>query len=515
MPTKKEKQPLSVTHPELAKEADGWDPSTVTFGMNGKLNWACSVDPSHKWSASPNKRSSGRGCPFCSGNDFITGLSDFETLHPTLAREALGWDPSEFSEKSGKRKKWRCSLNSRHIWETTISNRANGTQCPYCVNKKVLVGENDFATQFPDLAKEARHFDCKTVTSGSSKRIEWQCSENSQHIWSATIASRANGSRCPYCTHHKVFVGESDLLTSHPELAEEAFGWDPSEYRAGSGKKLKWKCKKNSAHIWFDTPNNRKNKRGCPFCSGHQISIGESDLLSTHPELAREAFGWDPKKYSAGSNEKLKWKCSTKENHIWITSPIHRVRPSGCPFCGNKKVFVGENDLATTHPELMDEVFGWDPTTVTYGSTAKRKWKCRTNGNHIWEAIVGNRAKGVGCPSCANSGFDPFSEGYLYFLEHFEWSMFQIGITNNPEDRIKKHLSKGWELLEIRGPMDGHLTQQWETAILRMLKAKGADLSNSEIAGKFDGYSEAWRKSTFEAKSIKDLMRLTEEFEEK
>jgi hypothetical protein len=48
-----------------------------------------------------------------------------------------------------------------------------------------------------------------------------------------------------------------------------------------------------------------------------------------------------------------------------------------------------------------------------------------------------------------------------------------------------------WDVLEIRGPMDGHLTQQWETAILRMLKAKGADLSNSKIAGKFDGYSEA------------------------
>jgi hypothetical protein len=62
--------------------------------------------------------------------------------------------------------------------------------------------------------------------------------------------------------------------------------------------------------------------------------------------------------------------------------------------------------------------------------------------------------------------------------------------------------------------MDGHLTQEWETAILRMLKAKGADLSNKKIAGKFDGYSEAWSKSTFPVKSIKELMRLTEEFEE-
>ena len=62
--------------------------------------------------------------------------------------------------------------------------------------------------------------------------------------------------------------------------------------------------------------------------------------------------------------------------------------------------------------------------------------------------------------------------------------------------------------------MVGQLALDNETAILRMLKAKGADLSNSEIAGKFDGYSEAWSKSTFEVKSIKELMRLTEEFEE-
>jgi hypothetical protein len=47
-----------------------------------------------------------------------------------------------------------------------------------------------------------------------------------------------------------------------------------------------------------------------------------------------------------------------------------------------------------------------------------------------------------------------------------------------------------------------------------MLHSKGADLSNSDIAGKFDGYSEAWSKSTFSTKSIKELMRLTEEFEE-
>lgn len=79
---------------------------------------------------------------------------------------------------------------------------------------------------------------------------------------------------------------------------------------------------------------------------------------------------------------------------------------------------------------------------------------------------------------------------------------------------MSEHKRGGWEVLELRGPMDGHLTQQWESAILRMLKAKGADLSNGSIAGKFDGYSEAWSQAKFQVDSIKDLMRLTEEFEE-
>jgi hypothetical protein len=142
------------------------------------------------------------------------------------------------------------------------------------------------------------------------------------------------------------------------------------------------------------------------------------------------------------------------------------------------------------------------------------KWKC--GEGHLWKAVISNRAlQGKGCPTCAESGFDPNQPAFLYLLVQEDWGMLQIGITNDINRRLEEHSRNRWLLQEVRGPIDGHLTQQWETAILRMLKAKGADLSNEKIAGKFDGYSEAWSKSTFEVKSIKELMRLTEEFEEK
>lgn len=134
--------------------------------------------------------------------------------------------------------------------------------------------------------------------------------------------------------------------------------------------------------------------------------------------------------------------------------------------------------------------------------------------SHEWNAMINSRTRGRGCPSCAKTGFNPNEDGFLYFISHTNWKMFQVGITNDPDKRLGQHKKLGWETIELRGPMDGHLTQQWETAILRMLKAKGADLSNEKIAGKFDGYSEAWSKSTFEVNTIKELMKLTEEFEE-
>jgi hypothetical protein len=47
VPSKKEKLPLSVTHPELAKEADGWDATSKHYLSPELLSWKCKVG--HKW----------------------------------------------------------------------------------------------------------------------------------------------------------------------------------------------------------------------------------------------------------------------------------------------------------------------------------------------------------------------------------------------------------------------------------------------------------------------------------
>jgi hypothetical protein len=350
--------------------------------------------------------------------------------------------------------------------------------------------------------------------------MKWKCKLG--HIFTASPSARQADKTdgCRVCRKIELQKGVNDLLTTHPQVAAEASGWDPSLVFSGETKKRNWMCQKG--HQWLATPSARtkfsqgkriKKPTGCPVCSNKKVVHGINDLSTSHPELSIEAVGWSPEKFTAGSNKRKKWQCSL--GHTWLSSINNRTRQNlGCPYCSNQKVLVGFNDFATTDSKLASQAYGWNPQTLTRGSNKKRKWKCQEG--HVWTAQLANRTgRGDGCPTCAQSGFDPNENAWLYFLEHENWEMLQIGISNYPDDRIARHKSIGWRLIELRGPSDGFLTRDWESSILAMLRANGADLSNEKIAGRFDGYSEAWSKNKFPAKSIKELMQLTEEFEEK
>jgi hypothetical protein len=497
-------KPLATFFPEVAQEAHGWDPTEVSSSSAMKMEWRCSKG--HLFTASVGNRTNrGSGCPFCAGQKVLAGFNDLATVFPELAKEADGWDPKNYTSKSSKKLLWKCLKG--HSWEARLADRATGGGCPYCSGRKVLVGFNDLKTILPELAKEAFGWDPNSVTIGVNKKLRWICSKG--HTYSCTPAKRRIGAGCPYCSNATILPGFNDLQTRNPELAKEAFGWEPSEVFSGSDKKLTWKCAKQ--HVWTMRVADRSHGDGCPYCSGHKVLEGYNDLLTTHPELATESHGWDPRKVNAGSNKKLEWKCSL--GHTWKAIVANRsYRGDSCVYCSNKEILAGFNDLNTTHPELAIEADGWNPQKYSAGSGIKLKWKC--NEGHVWHATVGSRTNiGSGCPSCAKFGFDPSKDGFLYFLYHPDWIMYQIGITNVPEDRIARHKGLGWEPLEIRGPLEGFVTRQWEQDILSMLRKKGVVLGSKKGVGKFDGYTEAWDAGAFSVGSLKELMKLVEDNE--
>ena len=571
---KPQKESLAQTHPALAKEVTGWDPESFTAGSNTQVDWKCTQGHEFKMSIK-NRTLQGYGCPICSGKRILPGFNDLGTLFPLIAAEAIDCDPTNVAAGSKKKLEWKCSKG--HRWSASVGNRtANGSGCPFCANKQVLKAYNDLGTLFPDIASQADGWDPSEILSGAKKKLKWKCDKG--HYWTADVGSRTSRNLgCPICSNRQLAPGINDLAVSHPKIAKQADGWNPSEFSAGSKKKMKWMC--GEGHKFESSIAQRTTRsEGCPICSNVRLLPGRNDLATTHPDIAKEADGWDPTQVFAGTHLKLAWKCT--KGHKWLAIGSNRTGlKSGCPICTNKVVQKGFNDLQTTNPKIASEADGWDPSTVTEGSKSKQAWKChlghkwiavvssravngrgcpyctnnkvlpgfndlatkfpelakqavgwdpsnylpgtrtkmlwRCENGHEWKAVITNRSSSsAGCPTCSVGGFDPNKPGWLYLLKHENWELLQIGISNVIEDRLQTHKYAGWEVLDVRGPIPGDATYGWEQSILKFLHLRGAQFATPDIAGKFSGYTEAWIEDSFSVETIKELMDLVHEGEQ-
>jgi uncharacterized Zn-finger protein len=258
-------KPLSETHPELAAEAHGWDPALTTAGSSSKnLPWKC--DKGHIWNA-PVARRAGKqssGCPFCSNFKVLPGFNDIATTNPEILHEIDGWDPTKYVAGTRIKLSWKCELG--HIWLAPPADRIRRfTKCPYCTNTKLLTGFNDLASVFPEIAAEADGWDPTQVVARTGKNLKWRCKEG--HTWSNSPNARIkkdSWKKCPYCSNHFAWAGFNDLATTHPELAKEAHGWDPTKFISGSATKVEWKCQQG--HIFVMSLNNRL-KHNCSVCA--------------------------------------------------------------------------------------------------------------------------------------------------------------------------------------------------------------------------------------------------------
>lgn len=98
---------------------------------------------------------------------------------------------------------WRCEKG--HEWCVSVQSRTlDGTGCPVYAGRVILPGENDMASQFPEVAREWHPtlngvLTPHMVTAGSHKKVWWSCAAG--HVWKAAIYSRAGKQKrsCPVC----------------------------------------------------------------------------------------------------------------------------------------------------------------------------------------------------------------------------------------------------------------------------------------------------------------------------
>ncbi len=173
-------------------------------------------------------------------------------------------------------------------------------------------------------------------------------------------------------------------------------------------KPLQWKCLKNNCGEIFKASwtSIRDNNCSCGICAGRQIAMSNC-LAVKNPDLSSE---WHPTKN--GKLTPYDVTCGNGQKVWWICKNGHELKKStnersifGCPYCSGR-YSTPENNLLISNPKLCEE---WDyiknknfPQEYAPNSNKKAWWIC-SKCNHSWQAVVGSRSRGNGCPCCAES----------------------------------------------------------------------------------------------------------------
>ena len=100
----------------------------------------------------------------------------------------------EMTDGSSRIVWWRCTLG--HEWRARVSNRVQGSNCPYCAGRLPIPGETDLETCFPEIAaqwhptKNGKKRPCDFMSCSNKKA--WSICGLGQE-WVAKINRRTSG----------------------------------------------------------------------------------------------------------------------------------------------------------------------------------------------------------------------------------------------------------------------------------------------------------------------------------
>lgn len=283
-------------------------------------------------------------CPVCEHRTILHGFNDMSTTHPRLALEFhptrnVPLNAHDIFAGSSKTYWWLC--NKGHEFQATASNRsAAHSGCPICLNRVIIPGLNDAATQYPHLRAELHPTknpgrELNKMSSGSNTPVWWLCPTG--HTYRSSIGSRARGAGCHFCARRE--SNARTITKSRPDLAAQ---WHPTanlprtpdDVTIGSQKPFTWLCP--TGHSYSQRPDRRNAGNGCPFCSHRKVEPGINDAQTLHPEICSEWHSYlntlvEPSSILPGT-KLYWWKCKANQHTLQQSIP-HRVESGGCTQC--------------------------------------------------------------------------------------------------------------------------------------------------------------------------------------
>ena len=409
------KTDLLAVYPEIVEK--WWDyekntitPNKISSSSTQKVWWKC--EEGHSWKANVANKVRGSGCPRCNmentnsfceqalfyyvrkafpdaiNGDHSTGM-ELDIMIPSL-KVALEYDGEAWH--GSKRK-------------TEIDNRKN----KYCSELGITL----IRVREPRLKEIDSCVVFVREDSTSNESLDTVIQKVLHYLRIDNIVVDTLKDTSAILEQYALSKKQNSLAYIYPDVAAE---WHPSKNGNLTPDKVnksaqykvwwlgkcghEWQMSVSDRTVEFIRKNGKKkNRYGCPYCSGKRILRGFNDLESQRPDIAKE---WNYEKNSplnpdevfVNSNKKYWWKCAN--GHEWESSPNRRNTNSGkCPWCyWNKRspaVVCVETGQLFENSKSAAEFFGIKQSAAIYACC---RGKVKTVGGYHWEYYVKNTEQG-------------------------------------------------------------------------------------------------------------------------
>lgn len=196
--------------------------------------------------------------------------------------------------------------------------------------------------------------------------------------------------------------------------------------------------------------NNKRSHKICIMC-GYKFDLNSKSFIESCSDLTKyfdfEKNKFPPSNILDNSTQKIWWLC--KYGHSYQNTP-YQIKKLGsqCPFCSNRRVLSGFNDLTTKNKQMSQEFDIYKnkitPDLIVYGGKKQWWWKC--DYGHLWKSNIENRLRGDGCPYCSNHrvliGFNDIATTHPYILSEWIDELDPTTITHGSHKKIQWKCSK-------------------------------------------------------------------------
>lgn len=260
--------------------------------------------------------------------------------------------------------------------------------------------------------------------------------------------------------------------------------------------------------------NNLLRGLGCRKCGNEKMaSMAQLDPAQMKAKLESIVAG----RYSvelekeAPLAKNTMWTCECPvDGHRWSLSYASITKGCGCPACGTR---VTAQKKTTPEANRLERL----------AAIAEGRYTFKRSGDYLgkltrydctclecegeWSAVDSNlTSSGTGCPFCQESGYRKGKPGSLYALMSHCGLFIKIGISNNPERRMRELTRQtpfSWHQIAQVDSQDGVQIAEWEREI-------HSQHEKAFAAGEFPGSTE-WLKTDRLPELLETLTKLTAE----